>query len=111
MPEMPVGGLLEVEGIHDHLWQHGLMFFDAEEVWQGPAKFFPQPARIRINEGGSRRRQPERVKMVGPDDAGRMLTFILSLPNEFGQSLVITGWDSTVGERTRYHRPGGKTRR
>ena len=111
MPEIPIGGLLESEGVRDHLWRHGLTYFDAEAVWQGPAKFFPQPARFRTNEDGTRHRQPERVKMVGPDDAGRMLTFILSLPDEFGQSVVITGWNATDGERTRYHRPGGKTRR
>ena len=37
MPEIPSGGLLASDDIHDHLWEHGLTFFDAEDVWQGPS--------------------------------------------------------------------------
>ena len=110
MPEIPYGGLLSSEGIHDHLWRHGLIYLDAEEVWHGPAKYFTQDARTVVDEDAQFRHQEERVVMIGPTLGSRLLTFILSLPNEFGESVVITGWNSTPADQTRYHRPGGRMR-
>ena len=49
--------------------------------------------------------------MIGPDRTGRLLTFILELPDDWGQSHVVTGWPSDNEERARYHQPGGRLRR
>ena len=45
MVGIPDRGLLPSKGVDDHLWEHGLTYFDAEEVWAGPAKYLRQDAR------------------------------------------------------------------
>lgn len=108
--ELPNGGLLPSDNIEGHLWEHGLSYFDAEEVWAGPAKYFSQNARTVFDEFARPRRQPARVVMIGPDFGGRLLTFILTIPNVEGRSNVVTGWAANRDEQTRYHRPGGRMR-
>lgn len=111
MPRIPRAGLLDNEATTEELWVHGLTIDDADDVWEGPAKYFSQPARSDLNPDGASSKQPARVKMVGPDRTGRLLTFILELPDRNGRSHVVTGWIADQDERTRYHRPGGRTRR
>ena len=108
---VPPVGLKSNEATEYELAAHGLVFEDAVEVWHGAAKYLPQAARDLLDEFGNPRRQPERMKMVGPDRGGRLLTFILELPGIDGQSHVVTGWVSDPDEQTRYHHPGGRTRR
>jgi len=110
MPDIPYGGVTGNHVTGEHLWSHGLTMEDADDVWDGPAKYFSQPVRIRFDESGNEDVQPERVKMVGPDHRGRLLTFILETPDDERQSRVVTGWVSTPGEQTRYHQPGGRMR-
>lgn len=108
---VPLVGLESNDATEYELAAHGLVFDDAVEVWHGPAKYFPQAARDLLDEIRNPRRQPERVKMIGPDRRGRLLTFILELPGIDGQSHVVTGWQSDRDEQTRYHHPGGRMRR
>ena len=84
---------------------------DADDVWLGPAKYFPQPGDEAPGVGPTPRQRSDRIVMIGPDGGGRMLTFILELPNERGISHVVTGWISTRGQQSRYHLPGGRMRR
>ena len=109
--EIPRNGLTSSDVTHDELWVHRLMFEAALDVWLGPAKYFPQPARSGIGADGNPYRQRERLKMIGPDGTGRLLTFILELPGHHGRSHVVTGWAADDDERTRYHRSGGRMRR
>ena len=110
MPEIPYRGVTGNDVSDEHLRSHGLTLDDANDVWTGPAKYFPQPSRPRFDELGNEGVQPERVKMVGPDLRGRLLTFILEVPSHDQLSYVVTGWISTPGEQTRYHQPGGRMR-
>ncbi|MXV80989.1 MAG: hypothetical protein F4007_10130 [Chloroflexi bacterium] len=110
MVDIPDRGLLPSKGVDDHLWEHGLSYFDAEEVWAGPAKYFRQDARTVFDEFKQPFRQPARLIMIGPDFAGRLLTFVLTIPNTEERSYVVTGWGANRDEQTRYHRPGGRMR-
>ena len=109
--DIPYGGVDGNEATDDELSEHRLTFDDAEDVWNGAAKYFPQPTRHGIDAGGRSFTQPERLKMVGPDRTGRLLTFILELPDDDGWSHVVTGWRADRDEQTRYHQPGGRMRR
>lgn len=110
MAAIPDGGVTARDLDQEHLWRHRLDFSDAEEVWLGPAKYFEQRERQEIDDFGQLWTQPERVVMVGPDFSGRLLTFILALPDHDKRSRVVTGWPATRDEQTRYHRPGGRMR-
>lgn len=111
MPEIPYGGVKGNDATDDHLWKHGLVFVDAVAVWHGPAKYFSQEEAVEHADFGQVRLRPTRTMMIGPDRSGRMLTFILDFPDDSGEAHVVTGWLSTRGERSRYHRPGGRMRR
>ena len=110
MVEIPVQGVNSNDRTEEHLWRHRLDISDAEEVWLGPAKYFEQKNRQEFDEFGQPWTQPARVVMIGPDFGGRLLTFILAQPDEYGESRVITGWPANREDRTRYHRPGGRMR-
>lgn len=71
----------------DHLWEHGLYIEDAYDVLdEDRYKVFPDP------------RHDDRVKIVGPDRGGRLLTFVVTRPD--GQ-----------GEMPYCHRVAGRRRR
>ena len=110
MVEIPYGGLSGNSASADHLWDHGISMLDAEDVWFGPAKYFPQDASEQETNGWIDQR-PDRVMMVGPSASGRLLTIILELPDVNGFSHVVTGWVSTRDQQSRYHQPGGRMRR
>ncbi len=110
MVEIPDRGVTFNDRGQEHLWQHGLEFHDAEEVWIGPAKYFEQGEREETDEDGRPWTQPARVVMIGPDFGGRLLTIILTQPDEDKRSRVVTGWAANRGEQTRYNRPGGRMR-
>lgn len=111
MPQIPDGGLRGNGSTDDHLWKHGLDYRDAVVVWVGPAKYFEQQEAEESGDAGRLRVRPERTIMIGPDASGRLLTFILELPDHHEESHVVTGWPSTIGEQSRYHQPGGRMRR
>ena len=109
--EIPNNGLSGNDATDEELAAHGLDFFDALDVYDGPAKFFPQAAQLLSDAGGRLREQPARLRMVGPNASGRLLTIVLELPSAEGVSHVVTGYPASSGQRTRYHQPGGRTRR
>lgn len=111
MPEIPNHGLVENEATREELWAHGLTIEDADDVWEGPAKYFAQPARQRADVPDQSSIQPERMKMIGPNRGGRLLTFILDVPDAYGFSHVVTGWNADAEEQARYQQPGGRMRR
>ena len=93
----------------EELARHGLRPEDAEAALEsGIAKRFRQAARMRRHLRQSTARQPERIKMIGPDRSGRLLTIILELPDDNGLARIVTGWQASAGERSRDHRPGGR---
>ena len=110
MPEIPYGGVKGNDATDEHLWKHGLVMWDADDVWEGPAKYFDQNAKVFEDEIVGFSERPRRVLMVGPGKGGRFMTFILELPDSNEESHVVTGWMSTLDERSRYHQPGGRMR-
>jgi uncharacterized DUF497 family protein len=110
VPEIPYGGVTGNETTDDELWAHGLSMEEADDVWDGPAKYFNQAARDRPGETAGRRRQPARMVMIGPDLSGRLLTFILEERDENLVSHVVTGWPSDREDQARYRQPGGRIR-
>ncbi len=111
MPEIPYGGVRGNDATDEHLWKRRLTIWDADDVWEGPAKYFNQDARTDWEPGSDLVERPERIVMIGPDRGGRLLTFILEPPDHHSESHVVTGWIATQGERSRYHQPGGRMRR
>ena len=111
MPEIPYGGIRGNDASDEHLWKHGVFYGDADDVWEGPAKYFDQDAEYVTDDEGRLRLRPDRVVMIGPDAGGRFLTIILESPDLLAVSHVVTGWSSTQAERTRYDQPGGRMRR
>lgn len=78
-------------GNEDHLFLKGIAFWEAEEVyWNGPVW-----AKDKKGVSGD-------YYMFGHTESGRKLTLIVKV-NEVSRTIrVITGWDSTKGERSRY---------
>lgn len=108
MPEIPYGGVKGNEETDEHLWRHGLTIWDADDVWEGPAKYFDQDAKAFEELGPGTPGRPERIVMIGPDKRRRLLTIILEPPDEHEESHVVTGWISSPGQQSRYHQPGGR---
>ena len=108
--DIPERGIAGNAATDDELWNHGLEFADADDVWFGPAKYFSQEERLQTDELGGLRRQQKRIMMIGPDRSGRILTIILELPNRRGYSHFVTGWVSSEADQTRYRQPGGRLR-
>ena len=106
-----IRGLAYNDATESELAAHGLHLDDALDVYHGPAKYFPQDAKQRLSRDGRFVRQPERILMIGPDAGGRLLTFVLELPNTRAICRVVTGYPSARKDRTRYHQPGGRLRR
>ena len=111
MPEIPYRGLTGNDASDAHLWKHGLLYGDADEVWEGRAKYFDQDSKYFTDDNGNLRLRPDRLVMIGPDAGRRLLTVILDPPDEGGFSHVVTGWPSTRAEKTRYDQSGGRMRR
>ena len=106
-----IRGLEHNEVTEDELAAHGLDLDDALDVYDGPAKYFPQDGEDRVDDVGRIVRQPERILMIGPDAGGRLLTFVLELPDSNRVCHVVTGYPSAAKDLARYHQPGGRMRR
>ena len=111
MFEIPRYGLTGNDATDEELAAHGLTFVDAQEVYDGPAKFFPQDARSGLDEEGVWFRQPRRLRMIRPNQLGQLLMIVLELPAKNGTSHVVTGYPADKGQQARYRQPGGRTRR
>ncbi len=111
MFEIPRYGLTGNDATDEELAGHGLAFVDALEVYDGPAKFFPQDAKSGLDEDGIWYNQPRRQRMIGPNELGQLLVIILDLPTQNGTSHVVTGYPADKGQEARYRQPGGRTRR
>ena len=64
--------------------------------------FVQQEERQVPAEPGWLRLQPPRIKMIGPDDSGRLLTVILDEPDADGYAVVVTAYPSGGGDRAEY---------
>lgn len=81
------------EGNERELDRHGISLVDVLQVFaNGPAW-----GRNKNNRAGQ-------YKMVGQTDGGRRLTIVILMEAGADQARPITGWDSTLGEITRYRR-------
>lgn len=67
------------------------------EEWEAEQVFWNNPVWAPNKRAGS-----GRWKMIGYTDAGRALTLIVTMNLETRSLRVITGWDCTAGEKTRY---------
>jgi uncharacterized DUF497 family protein len=79
------------EGNEQELVPHRITDREAEEV------FLNGPVWVRNKRSGS-----GDYKMIGYTNGGRALTLIVVVQQEARLLRVITGWDCTTGERTRY---------
>lgn len=80
-------------GNEDHLAEHRIASWEAEEAFLNHPVWVP-------NTKGRR----GRWKMVGRTMGGRALTLVVAVDPVSATLRVITGWDSTTGEKTRYSR-------
>ena len=84
------------ENAEEHLWSHDRLYVqDAYDVLEGPYKVFRNPGR------------DDRVKLVGRDRGGRLLTIIITKPDTEGVSHIVTGWLADLEEQALYSAPGG----
>jgi uncharacterized DUF497 family protein len=81
------------EGNRRELAAHGIKEWEAEQV------FLNDPEWPKNKRRGSGDRF-----MVGYTNGGRALTLVVTLRKETRELRVITGWDCTAGECTRYLR-------
>ena len=88
----------------DKLARHGLTMRHAEEVRSGQCIVRRQKRRLKFRPDGSLYEQPPRLKLIGPDRSGRLLTFVPEYPDQDGRSHVVTGWFAQNADRTRYRR-------
>ena len=76
----------------------------AFEVARNRPELFDQPRATVPRPDGSLYDQPERLRMIGPDRAGRLITFILERPNQAGRSHIVTGWYASDRDERNYRR-------
>jgi len=93
----------------DKLWEHGVTLDDAFDVEEFAPELFPQKARLILRANGALYQQPARLKMVGPNRGGRLVTLIIEYPDSKNFSTIVTGYWSSDAERGAYHqRRGGR---
>ncbi len=76
------------------LAEHGLTIEQVIQILEEKPKFF--------------RQKNGRIRAVGPDRSGRMLSVIFEDPTDRGSAYVVTGWPSDKEEIARYGHPGGR---
>ena len=81
------------DGNERELARHGISLLDVLQVFANG----PVWGRNKNNRAGQ-------YKMVGQTNGGRLLTIIILMAAGSEQARPITGWDSTLGETTRYRR-------
>ena len=92
----------------DKLWVHGVTLDDAFDVEEIAPELFRQKAKLVLRRDGTSYRQPARMKIIGPNRGGRLLTLIVEYPDSQNQSTIVTGYWSSSGEQSAYHqRKGG----
>lgn len=109
MTRQRVPRLQESPDTVDKLWVHGVTLDDAFDVEEIAPEVFRQQAKLILRADGTPYRQPVRLKMVGPNRAGRLLTLIIEYPDPENHSIIVTGYWSSNGEQSAYHqRRGGR---
>ena len=93
--------------VFEKLLRKGLSLQNAAEVLNGSPKFLMQAETIAVDASGHDRSQPARLIMIGPDRGGRLLTFVLDLPDDERVSQVVTGWEADEADRSSYAQGGG----
>jgi hypothetical protein len=82
----------------DELAEHGLAQDDALEVWWDTPSFF-------------RDTHPGRLKMIGRNTNGDLLTIVIEPTSQYGAWDVVTGFEPSSGDETAWkneHRHVGK---
>jgi uncharacterized DUF497 family protein len=79
------------EGNEGELSRHGISPEEVYEVWENGPVWVPN---VRHRAGD--------WKMLGRTNGGRPLTIVIRFYPDRGMLRVITGWNTTTGERSRY---------
>lgn len=90
------------ETTHEKLEAHRLNVDLALEVARNRPELFRQKSLKVLRPDSSIYDQPDRLRMVGPDRSGRLLTFILELPDRTSHSHIVTGWYSSDRDTRMY---------
>lgn len=90
----------------DKIWEHGLIVDDALAVARRSPLLRDQDPTWQETDTGEVQMRPPRVLMIGPGRTDRLLTFVLSYPDDVGESLIVTGWPSGRKERSWYLQSG-----
>ena len=102
VPDPVIADLVFKHRAREKLWGHGLRPRHVKAVLRNIPLFVWQDEREVPAEPGWLRIQPRRIKMVGPDDSGRLLTAILEPPDHEGATVVVTAYPSSAGDRMAY---------
>lgn len=104
MPNLIVLDLDFTEATVDKLYDHGLSESAPDEVLSDEPRFLPIGRQA--DPGRS-----ERLRMIGRNNAGEMLSIIIEAPDGEGRSLVITGYPSGRRDRERYRQARKRSER
>lgn len=111
MPQPRVPILDWDDDTHDHLAAHRLTVSRALQVANQSPVLIDQKGKFEERLDGTVRWRRARLRMVGPDNSGRLLTFVIEYPDSEGKSKIVTGWDANDEERAQYRQRGGGRRR
>ena len=76
---------------------------DAQTVYDRDPLWIWQPASEHVDERGRLRRVPDRWVLVGRGRGGQILTVVIDLPGVTGQSEVVTVFQASARQQSKYH--------
>ena len=110
MPQPRVPVLNWDDDTHDHLAEHRLSVSHALQVANRTPILIDQKGKFEERPDGTVRWRRPRLRMVGPDNSGRLLAFVIEYPDSEGKCKIVTGWDANDNERAQYRRRRGGRR-
>ena len=76
----------------DRMAAHGIHVDDLRAVYRDDPARIPQKPKVEWREGRGHRIRPRRLRVVGRDARGRLLTLIIEGPDESGATSLVTAY-------------------
>lgn len=99
----PTEGLTITESGQAKIAERGYRLEDAQMVWERSPFWVWQGSRLYRDESGRIRGQRPRWRMVGRGPEGVILSVILELPRPNGTSEVVSIYEASPMDQSRYH--------
>ena len=86
----------------DELAVHGVTVEQALQIPDNAPVMVRQPSTYESDDPGTPRRRPARIRLIGPDNGGRMLALVVEYPDPWEFSKIVTGWPADKEELALY---------